>query len=100
MPTPHKHAELIKAWADGAQIQVLTEDYGQSGETGNSWKDFGKDVAPGWVPSYQYRIKPEPQIIDGWIGRACQSGHRNFHINSPHDIQYFNRCTITIHPDE
>lgn len=24
MPTPHKHAELIKKWADGAQIQFFS----------------------------------------------------------------------------
>ena len=100
MLTPHKHAELIKAWADGAIIQVLVTEFCSSSDTKQVWKDFGKDISPGWVPGFQYRIKPEPQVIEGWIGRACQSGHRNFHINSPHDIQYFNRCTITIHPDE
>lgn len=47
---PHKHAELIKAWADGAVIQfydVLRE----------KWKDC--DEAPRWLDNNQYRIKPE-----------------------------------------
>lgn len=43
---PHKHAELIKAWADGAQIQVYT----------NTWND---DLHPLWRPNLEYRIKPE-----------------------------------------
>ena len=49
MGKPHKHAELIKAWADGAQIQVqslLTFD----------WHDV---LNPDWNPTYNYRIKPE-----------------------------------------
>ena len=28
MGKPHKHADLIKAWADGAEIQCHCEDYG------------------------------------------------------------------------
>lgn len=47
---PKKHAALIKAWADGATIQVLTED--------NHWQDRG---SPGWFDGYKYRIKPEPK---------------------------------------
>lgn len=40
------HAELIKAWADGAEIQ-----YFHNGD----WRDAHN---PDWVPSTQYRIKP------------------------------------------
>jgi hypothetical protein len=47
---PHKHAELIKAWADGATIQVKYTDDPQY------WID--KDN-PAWHPNDQYRIKPE-----------------------------------------
>lgn len=46
----HKHADLIKAWADGAEIQCL-----QTG-TGN-WLD----VDPHWDYRSTYRIKPEPK---------------------------------------
>ena len=28
MGKPHKHTDLIKAWADGAEIQCHYEDYG------------------------------------------------------------------------
>jgi hypothetical protein len=48
MSIPHKHADLIKAWADGATIQCKIRgcpDY---------WKDL---VNPQW-DSKEYRIKP------------------------------------------
>ena len=44
---PHKHAELIKAWADGAVIEVLDN---------NAW--FWAST-PQWDEYRKYRIKPE-----------------------------------------
>jgi len=41
----HKHAELIKAWADGAEIEFF------NGE------DWFYDRYPSWHNDYQYRIK-------------------------------------------
>ena len=51
---PHKHAELIKAWADGAEIQAKLED--------GSW---GDSLNPCWFIHSEYRIKPEskPDIV-------------------------------------
>jgi hypothetical protein len=46
---PHKHAELIKKWADGAEIQLLTID------PKGVWID---DRAPAWQPDRVYRVKP------------------------------------------
>lgn len=51
MNKPHKHAELIKAWADGAEIQYKFDD-----------SDFWEDVQnPTWIDEFQYRIKPEEE---------------------------------------
>ena len=50
---PHKHAELIKAWADGAEIQYKDE----LGE----WETWDGYNAPPWYPDEEYRIKPEPK---------------------------------------
>ncbi len=50
MKTPHKHAVLIKAWADGADIQYRKQ--------GEYWVT---DDEMGWYEDYQYRIKPEPK---------------------------------------
>ena len=43
----HKHAELIKKWADGAKIQIKSEN------------DDWEDVDPAWIEHCEYRIKPE-----------------------------------------
>ena len=46
----HKHAELIKAWADGAEIQIFSKLF-------KEWQFISE---PDWNKDYQYRIKPEP----------------------------------------
>lgn len=51
MNKPHRHAELIKAWADGAIIQ---EKY-----SFNDWRVF--DGYWQQDEAYEYRIKPEPK---------------------------------------
>jgi hypothetical protein len=57
MTTPHPLAALIKAWADGAIIQVRLR-----GDGGAVWKDLdgpGGDNPPGWfTEGCEYRIKP------------------------------------------
>ena len=67
---PHKHAELIKAWADGEVIQfydVLRE----------KWKDC--DEAPRWFDNNQYRIKPEPSDLEKY---GVEVGDVWSHLNS------------------
>ena len=49
----HKHADLIKQWADGAQIQVKA--FSHSG-----WEDVDMNGEE-WYEHYTYRIKPEPK---------------------------------------
>ena len=51
--TPHVHAEVIKAWADGKPIEwriCSTED----------WQLIEN---PGFVKGFEYRIKPE-EVVD------------------------------------
>ena len=48
---PHKHVEIIKAWADGAQIEVLSKK-------DREWNDV---VTPLWRLDREYRVKPEPK---------------------------------------
>ena len=48
---PHKHAELIKAWADGAEIQRL--------EKIGLWNDLKIETSIDWEAHAEYRIKPE-----------------------------------------
>ena len=52
---PHKYAELIKAWADGAIIERYWTDL----RTGHQY--WMIDNEPMWEEYEEYRIKPEPK---------------------------------------
>lgn len=48
---PHKHAEIIKAWADGAEIQI--------NDGAGKWITWqNRDSCPGFNPAVGYRIAP------------------------------------------
>ena len=51
---PHKQAELIKAWADGAEIQCK-----------NRFGEWVEIDLPLWYTDTEYRIKPEPK--EYWV---------------------------------
>ena len=55
--TPHKHADLIIAWAKGAEIQILSTDRVDPDKP--VWLDVGTKYSPSWSEHQQYRIKPE-----------------------------------------
>jgi hypothetical protein len=48
MKTPHKHADVIKAWADGAEIERHWENGG--------WGPVS--ACPTWATDAEYRVKP------------------------------------------
>lgn len=51
---PHKHAEVIKAWADGAEIEFR----------GDHHKEWMPALSPSWADYNEYRIKPvEPERV-------------------------------------
>ena len=67
---PHKHSELIKAWADGAEIEYKSKFF-------NIWLLFNgnKDA---WVDDYDYRIKPEPKpdvVEDVFVWKSPMDGY-------------------------
>lgn len=64
----HKHAEVIKAWADGATIQMKHDD--------NSWHD---SPDPTWLNGCKYRIKPERVYPE----TRMTSGELSF-VDDPH----------------
>lgn len=70
---PHKHAAIIKAWADGAEIEYRL--YSSTKGWGD-WQMLAQDkpfLSDSW---WEYRIKPEPRpdvvkkynvtLKDGW----------------------------------
>lgn len=69
MCKPHKHAAIIKAWADGSQVQGRRDkDY--------EWVDL---ASPIWSVHKEYRVKPEPKpnsIILMQMTRSVAEGHQ------------------------
>ena len=47
----HKHCEVIKAWADGAEIEFKSPSK-------ENWECISE---PSWLDSNEYRVKPEPK---------------------------------------
>jgi hypothetical protein len=76
---PHKHAEVIKAWADGADIEFR---YLGSATVGfHVWRSlsqvYGHAVV--WAEGFEYRVKPERVVQDvcvTWLNSP------NTHIHS------------------
>lgn len=50
--TPHKHAVLIKAWADGEEIEYKRPN-------SPIWKAV--NMGNSWLETNEFRIKPEPK---------------------------------------
>ena len=70
MKTPHKHAALIKQWADGATIQFKPHN------CLHDWKEV--DGIIGWHDWCDYRVKAKPtpglvryQFVTNVNTRAC-----------------------------
>lgn len=57
MSQPHKHRDVIIAWANGAQIQFLD---------GDKWINC-HDHAPRWHEEMRYRVKPKIVKREGWV---------------------------------
>jgi len=60
---PHKHADVIKAWADGAIVQYRSDSY----------PDWDISLNPRWSKELEYRVKPENRFaiirLEGEISR-------------------------------
>lgn len=68
----HKHADLIHAWAEGAEIEGRHHN-------DEEWQSLNGADCVTWSVDCQYRIKPEkkPDVVrylraspDTWAGRA------------------------------
>ena len=54
--TRHKWADLIHAWAEGAEIQKFC---------GDGW--YNDSDTPEWFEDCEYRIKPRAVKMEGWV---------------------------------
>lgn len=77
---PHVHAELIKKWADGAEIQFRSVD--------GNWLDCQRR-GPEWLPDNEYRIKPEEtKPVVRWLW-TDESGHVSKNLFSEEEIKNY-----------
>ena len=60
---PHKHSALIKQWADGHKVEILSRVDG-------GWHD---EEYPDWDEDYEYRIKPIEKVVR-WLWAFKYSG--------------------------
>jgi hypothetical protein len=75
---PHKHAELIKAWADGAEIEAFDSCTDQ----------WIRASSPSWQNQIKYRIKPdEPRLRDMYIYKNVSMGHCWIDKKSPMEAE-------------
>lgn len=63
---PHKHAEVIKAWADGYEIQFKEE-------SSSEWRDVVGQ--PSWLYYLEYRVKPTPVVNKFRVALLHDCGH-------------------------
>ncbi len=71
----HKHADLIKAWADGAEIEYKSKVDGV----------WCAQSDPEWDVDYEYRIKPEPKpdLIKYIVTEAISEGICRWDLSEP-----------------
>lgn len=65
MGTPHKHCDLIVAWANGAEIQFFDD---------GEWIDCHEN-GPRWHEEMRYRIKPKIVKREGWVNVYPRNVH-------------------------
>ena len=58
MGTPHKHRDVIIAWANGEEIE---------GKWQKEWALVDTIYAPQFDPDREYRIKPKRVKKEGWV---------------------------------
>lgn len=75
---PHVHAEVIKAWADGAEIEFRHAQH-------HPWEAASN---PSWNINTEYRVKPEPVVKYHGIMQGTD-GYE--HLN--HDTGYYSELS-------
>ena len=79
--TPHKHAELIKKWADtGCQIQYKYPDC-------ETWHDCNNN-RPYWELDNEYRVKPTLVKKWNWVYKSPEGNMivTCLHYSSPEEF--------------
>lgn len=80
---PHKHKDLIIAWANGAEIEVRS----------NCTGEWSRAEMPSWFLHMEYRIKPEPKpdfVLYAWVDEE------NANVNDTY-VSYSQRLQMNHH---
>ncbi len=83
----HKHADLIHAWADGAEIQYL--DLG-------IWVDTEK---PHWFENDIYRIKPKDRVVELYLEKKDDIIYSYYSKDNDFFNQYPDRSFKFLNPN-
>ena len=68
-PVPHVHTEVIKAWADGQDVEWSFDGYEWSTANLNSGEILS------WSPKVKYRVKPKsPKVIELYANAGLYKG--------------------------
>lgn len=72
--TAHKHADVIKAWADGAEIE---QRFPKSKEPSQQkWHPL--PIYPVFYEEGEYRVKPdEAELLDNRVEKAVTRAYKN-----------------------
>lgn len=97
-PIPHPHAEILRAIADGKEIESRLIKLGITGGVGR-WEDdlslaavFARMTSTDTQYRYEFRIKPE--IKTGWIN-LFQNGKEIYTAGIWDTKEEANNCTAT-----
>jgi len=74
----HKHADLIHAWAEGAEIQWK--------KTNGKWIGVGND--PVWMETDEYRINPQPKSDYVLYGNVSLEAELSMRIGDNSNVRY------------
>lgn len=85
----HVHAEVIKAWADGAVIEYRHD----------STHEWRTTVCPNWNHYTEYRIKPQPVvkyhgIMQGTDDYKCMNHNTGYHSELSHVRAYYDNWKV------
>lgn len=81
--TPHPHAEIIKAWADGHPIQF------RSSPT-RAWNNIEKDCTPAFAEHLEYRVQSRAQVVSQEYHAYLPQGHQypGFTTDYPPNVRF------------
>jgi len=83
----HKHADLIHAWADGAEIEWRSKQY-----TSNEWYP---NYSPNWDDDAEYRLKHKPDIVKRfYLDSNPLVGHRFSEAYTDNDLLNKHSCIM------